>query len=113
MKVVVKLYAMLEKYLPPGAADNQAATEVAEGASVGRVLAGFGLPPEMCHLVLVNGVFVTPSERAAFALKDGDHLAVWPPVAGGRAVPPVGGPIKKSPRAINVAPLSGRGRLAP
>ena len=83
MKVVVKLYAMLDKYLPPGSCDNQAATEVAEGASVGRVLAGFGLPPEMCHLVLVNGVFVPPSERMTHALKDGDHLAVWPPVAGG------------------------------
>ena len=84
MKVVVKLYAMLDKYLPPGASDNQVATEVAPGASVAPVLAGFGLPPEMCHLVLVNGVFVPPSERAAFPLKEGDHLAVWPPVAGGR-----------------------------
>ncbi len=83
MKVVVKLYAMLERYLPPGAADNQVAVDAAEGASIARVLAGFGLPPEMCHLVLVNGNFVSPSERTTYALKDGDHLAVWPPVAGG------------------------------
>jgi sulfur carrier protein ThiS len=87
MKVVVKLYAMLEKYLPPGAVDNQVATEVAPGATVGRVLASFGLPPEMCHLVLVNGLFVPPSERPARALADGDHLAdrknTLPRVRGG------------------------------
>jgi sulfur carrier protein ThiS len=83
MKVVVKLYAMLEKYLPPGATDNQVAVDAAEGASPARVLAGFGLPPEMCHLVLVNGFFVPPSERMTRALEEGDHLAVWPPVAGG------------------------------
>jgi thiamine biosynthesis protein ThiS len=83
MKVVVKLYAMLEKYLPPGAADNQIEIDVAAGASIARVLASFGLPPEMCHLVLVNGGFVPPSERATRALQEGDRLAVWPPVAGG------------------------------
>ena len=85
MKVVVKLYAMLEKYLPPGAVDNQIATEVLPDATVGRVLSGFSLPPEMCHLVLVNGLFVPPSERMTRVLKEGDHLAVWPPVAGGVA----------------------------
>ncbi|MBM3952577.1 MAG: sulfur carrier protein ThiS [Rhodospirillales bacterium] len=83
MKVVVKLYAMLEKYLPPGAVDNQVERDVADGATVARVLASFGLPPEMCHLVLINGSFVPPSERATRVLEDGDRLAVWPPVAGG------------------------------
>jgi sulfur carrier protein ThiS len=99
MKVVVKLYAMLEKYLPPGASDNQVERDVAADATVARVLASFGLPPAMCHLVLVNGVFVAPSERATLVLKENDRLAVWPPVAGGRAVPPVGGRTKESPRA--------------
>ncbi len=83
MKVAVKLYARLAGYLPPGAVDNQIETAVAEGATVEGVLAGFGLPPAMCHLVLVNGGYVQPSERAARQLKDGDTLAVWPPVAGG------------------------------
>lgn len=83
MKVVVKLYAMLAKYLPPRAADNQVEMDVAADATVGRVLAGFGLPPAMCHLVLVNGAFIPPSERDSTSVKDGDTLAVWPPVAGG------------------------------
>jgi len=33
--------------------------------------------------VLINGVFVPPDERATSVLRDGDVLAVWPPIAGG------------------------------
>lgn len=83
MKITLKLYARLAQYLPPGAAENQARIELAEGASVGQVLAQFGLPPAHCHLVLVNGVYVAPSERPETALRPDDVLAVWPQVAGG------------------------------
>ena len=47
------------------------------------VLAPFALPPRLTHLVLINGVFVPPEERATSFLKEGDTLAVWPPIAGG------------------------------
>ncbi|MEE8351138.1 MAG: MoaD/ThiS family protein [Rhodospirillales bacterium] len=57
--------------------------DVADGATVGAVLKQLKLPPEVCHLVLVNGVFVQPGARDNHALAGGDHLAVWPPVAGG------------------------------
>lgn len=83
MIVTVKLYANLDKYLPDGASRNQADMELDQGAKVSSVLGRLGLPPEVCHLVLVNGVFLSPSERMAHVLDDGDHLAVWPPVAGG------------------------------
>ena len=43
----------------------------------------FGLPMKLVHLVLVNGVFVPPEERATRQLADGDVLAIWPPIAGG------------------------------
>jgi molybdopterin converting factor small subunit len=35
------------------------------------------------HLVLVNGKYIEPSQRASYALKEGDVLAIWPPIAGG------------------------------
>ncbi|HVS27470.1 MAG TPA: MoaD/ThiS family protein [Burkholderiales bacterium] len=35
------------------------------------------------HLVLVNGFYVYPTERTTRNLKDGDVLAIWPPIAGG------------------------------
>ena len=83
MKVTVKLFALLGKYLPPGAADNQAAVEVADGATPVAVMDSLNLPREHCYLVLVNGVYVEPGKRESLALKENDVLAIWPPVAGG------------------------------
>ncbi len=83
MKVTVKLFALLGKYLPTGAADNQAAVEVADGATPVTIMDSLNLPREYCHLVLVNGVYVEPGKRESLALKENDVLAIWPPVAGG------------------------------
>jgi len=83
MKVTVKLYALLGGYLPDGATDNQAVLELAEGATPRDVMAKLNVPPESCHLILINGHFVPPSERESRRLDDGDVLAMWPPVAGG------------------------------
>lgn len=83
MKVRVKLFAMLSVYLPPGSEKHEAEIEVAEGATPASLIEHLGLPPKMTHLVLVNGVYVPPSERARFRLSNGDALAIWPPVAGG------------------------------
>lgn len=83
MKIRVKLYAMLAEYLPAGAKKNEADLEVPEESTPQRVLMRLGLPEKLCHLVLVNGVYVAPEERDRLLLEDGDHLAVWPPVAGG------------------------------
>lgn len=83
MKVWIKLYATLTDYLPPGSRNNQAPVEAPEGASVTAVLDRFNLPPKLVHLVLVNGVYIAPADRATRVLQPEDHLAVWPPIAGG------------------------------
>ncbi|MGY9061479.1 MAG: sulfur carrier protein ThiS [Rhodospirillales bacterium] len=83
MKVRIKLYAMLGDYLPSHAKKNEADVKFAEGTSISAMLSSLGVPLEQCHLVLVNGVFVPPSERDSQSVVDGDALAVWPPVAGG------------------------------
>ena len=48
-----------------------------------EVLRVYAVAGVICPLVLVNGVFIPPSERDVYKLKEGDSLAVWPPVAGG------------------------------
>ena len=83
MLIRIKLYAMLSEYLPAGAKKNEADMTVPEGENVQAVLQQLHMPSEMCHLVLVNGSYIAPSERVGHKLVEGDHLAVWPPVAGG------------------------------
>lgn len=83
MKITMKLYASLGVHLPPNADRNESVIDVKDGTSIIEVLDHYNVPRESCHLVLLNGVFQAPFERSESRLKDGDHLAVWPPVAGG------------------------------
>ena len=83
MQVTLKFYATLADYLPAGSKNNRVDIDVADQATVGDVVQSFALPPKLTHLVLVNGVFVPPEERATTRLQEGDVLAVWPPIAGG------------------------------
>ena len=83
MQITVKLYAMLSDYLPPEAVRHVSRLEVAEAATVGTVIEQLCLPPELVHLVMLNGVQVPPSQQSSAALRDADSLAIWPPVAGG------------------------------
>lgn len=78
-----KLYASLGQYLPSGAVDNKVTIELALGESLADVIARFDLPERLVHLVLVDGVYVAPEDRAGRILKDGETVAIWPPVAGG------------------------------
>ena len=83
MKVELKLYASLSRYLPNGAVDHKVVLDVAEGMTPSQLIEDMKLPPESCFLVLVNGVFVPPGERATRAMNPGDALAIWPRIAGG------------------------------
>lgn len=84
MRVTLKLYATLTDHLPAHARrDNALQLDVAESATIPAIVEPFALPARLVHLVLVNGVYVPPAERASRALRDGDVLAIWPPIAGG------------------------------
>ena len=83
MKITLKLFASLADYLPPGACHNQAQVEVPDGATPAVVLAQFKVPPQLAHLVMINGVYVSPEEREIRRLEPEQQFAVFPPVAGG------------------------------
>lgn len=84
MKITLKLFAMLTDYLPVQArGDNRVEVEVPDGATITQTIEPYGLPPRLVHLVLVNGHYIPPDSRAGHVLKDGDALAIWPPIAGG------------------------------
>ncbi len=84
MHITFKLFATLTDYLPAEARrSNLVALEVADDATVAQIIEPFGMPDKLVHLVLVNGTFIPPEDRASKTLVEGDVLAIWPPIAGG------------------------------
>jgi len=88
VQITFKLFATLSDYLPTrldqhARVGNQITLDVPEGTAVQAVIDRFNMPRPLVHLVLVNGNYIPPSERAGHLLRDGDALAIWPPIAGG------------------------------
>ena len=83
MRITFKLFATLTDYLPAPRTGNEIALDVPIGSTVADLVARFGLPPKLVHLVLINGVYVPESERTTRVLAPEEVLAIWPPVAGG------------------------------
>lgn len=88
VRITFKLFATLTEYLPleldgHRSANHELAVDVPEGTAVQAVLDRFSMPRALIHLVLVNGIYVPPEQRSGHALREGDAVAVWPPIAGG------------------------------
>ena len=83
MRITVKLFASLARYLPAGADGNETQMDVEDAFTLGALLLRLRVPGERCHLVLVNGAYVAPRDRSGAILHAGDEIAVWPQVAGG------------------------------
>jgi sulfur carrier protein ThiS len=84
MQITFKLYASLTDYLPADKrSSNLMSLDIAPEATIADIIAPFNLPMKLVHLVLINGVYVPPEERATKTLVEGDVLAIWPPIAGG------------------------------
>ena len=80
MKIEVKLYASLGKYMPQEAVKKgQGSLEVGEGITIKALLENLKVPLETVKLIFLNGIHAKDNE----VLKDGDRLGVFPPVAGG------------------------------
>jgi sulfur-carrier protein len=84
MNITLKLFASLTDYLPVESKyTNIVALDVPTGTTIGNIIEQHNLPPKWVHLVLVNGVYIYPEQRADHTLHEGDVLAIWPPIAGG------------------------------
>jgi len=84
MRVTLKLYASLADHLPAEARSNhRLPLDLPAGTTIADVIMQQSLPPKLCHLVLVNGIYIAPAERSTRALQPDDELAIWPPIAGG------------------------------
>ena len=83
MQITLKLYATLSEYLPKDSKQHRTVLDISNEETAYGVIERYHVPRERAHLVLLNGVYLTPVQREQPTLKEGDTLAVWPPVAGG------------------------------
>jgi molybdopterin converting factor small subunit len=84
MRITFKLFAQLTDYLPVEARHtNVIDIDADPQATINQIIEPFQLPPKLVHLVLLNGTYIAPAQRATQTLQPGDVLAIWPPIAGG------------------------------
>ena len=79
MKVEICLYASLSSRLPEEADGNCFTKDLNENTTIETILRDLNIGPHEPKLILVNGIH----SKLEASLKDGDHLAVFPPIAGG------------------------------
>ena len=79
MRIEVRLFATLARYLPKDAPGGTAQLDVADDSSVGDVIAVLGIPADFSRVILVNDRDVDESQR----LGEGDVVTLFPPLAGG------------------------------
>jgi sulfur-carrier protein len=79
MKIELRLFASLSRYLPEQGGGNFCAMEIPEGTTISDLLRRLGVPVEVRKIIILNGVHAGESQT----LTEGDRIGVFPPVAGG------------------------------
>ena len=82
MRVEVRLFATLERYLPQHQQAGAASLDVPAGSTVADLARVLGIPADLSRIVLVN-------DRDAgeeHPLQAGDVVTLFPPLAGGATV---------------------------
>jgi len=83
VRITLKLMATLTDYLPQPRQGHQITLDLPASTTIQDVVERFRLPWKLVHLVLVDGVYIDPNQRDSRVLREGETLAIWPPVAGG------------------------------
>jgi molybdopterin synthase sulfur carrier subunit len=79
MKIELELYASLTPYMPKKTDENPHLVEINESITIGEFLENLKIPTGAVRIIFLNGVHARGDE----ILKEGDRLAVFPPLAGG------------------------------
>ncbi len=80
LKIQLRLFASLAGYLPDQKSGGfSSLMEIEEGTTIQSLLESLKVPPELPRIIFLNGVHA----EGTVALKEGDRLGVFPPLAGG------------------------------
>jgi len=79
IEVEVRLYATLRKYSPETGIGEPMILQVPEGERLSDLLTRLGIPQHEVKTAFVN----SRHQDEDYQLRDGDRVALFPPVAGG------------------------------
>ncbi|MBW1942294.1 MAG: MoaD/ThiS family protein [Deltaproteobacteria bacterium] len=79
MKVQVKLFGVFRDYAAEGSPGSSFLMELEKGARIADVLGRLGIPEDVPKTLVCNH----RAGKIDQALKEGDTLAIFPPVEGG------------------------------
>jgi sulfur-carrier protein len=82
VRVEVRLFATLARYLPKDSSAGSTMLDIAEGSTVGDLADVLGIPADLARIILVNDEEADEGRR----LGSGDVVTLFPPLAGGVAV---------------------------
>lgn len=84
MDIELKLFMFLKKYGPPDQVDGRSRMEIKPGTRFVDVLKKIGMPIEEDKIIVINGISHKQCDAVnALEIKDGDIVAIFPPIAGG------------------------------
>jgi sulfur carrier protein ThiS len=80
IKVKVRLYANLQKYLPTHSVSNSLEVELKEGTTIEGLLEQLHIPAHEAKGIFVNFVI----REASDVLQHNDQVGIFSPIGGGR-----------------------------
>jgi len=79
MKVKVKLFASLRKYIPELDLGENLDVTMESGSSIAQLYEKLGIPEDEVKLAFVNGQY----RGSEYVLSDEDEIGIFPPIGGG------------------------------
>jgi molybdopterin converting factor small subunit len=79
MKIEVRLFASLARFMPDKNIKKPYAMDVQNGATIADIFNLLNVPEDSVKLIFLNGIRATSDQ----ALKEGDRLGVFPALGGG------------------------------
>jgi len=84
MEIELKLFMMFKKYGPPEQKDGRSRMQIESGTRFIDILNAINMPIEEDKIIVINGISHKQCDEVnELEIKDGDIVAIFPPIAGG------------------------------
>ena len=83
VKIKLRLFVTLIEYLPVGGTGNEVDLTIEENTTPLQIINRLNIPFKPPLLIIVDGVKLLPTEVQSRRFKEGETMAIVPPISGG------------------------------